>query len=79
MDPLKIETRPTYPNISAANLMSAFPRLSANEARRYAAASEMFTVLKQVLEFMDHGTALHPGALLVDDIRSAMAMAEGQV
>jgi len=44
-------------------------------AKLIAAAPDMLAALRQVLEFMDNGTPLRPGALLVDDIRAAVAKA----
>lgn len=50
MEPMKIETRPSYGHISAANVASAFPRLTMEQARIYAAAPELLAALKGILE-----------------------------
>jgi hypothetical protein len=48
------------------------------DARLIAAAPELLEALKAMLEYANNGTAIHPGALVWDDARAAIAKAEGK-
>tara|TARA_R110000824_G_scaffold19809_4_gene75933 strand:+ start:738 stop:1043 length:306 start_codon:yes stop_codon:yes gene_type:complete len=47
-------------------------------ARLIAAAPDMLAALEAVCEFIDFGTPVRPGALIVDDIKAAIAKARGE-
>ena len=45
-------------------------------ARLIAAAPALLVACRAALEYWDNGTPIHPGALIVDDFRAAIAQAE---
>jgi hypothetical protein len=52
------------------------PEAEAN-ARLIAAAPDLLAACRDVLEFLDNGTPLHPGSLLHQEVEAAVARAEG--
>ena len=49
----------------------------AANARLIAAAPDLLAACRDVLEFLDNGSPVHPGCLLEQQIREAVARAEG--
>ncbi len=41
------------------------------------AAPDMLEVLTSLMEYWDNGTPVHPGAMIVDEVRAVIAKARG--
>lgn len=54
------------------------PQEQEANARLIAAAPQLLEALEALMEFADNGTPIHPGALVVNDARAAIAKALGE-
>jgi hypothetical protein len=64
--------------LKAGSIKGATIGEACQNAKLIAAAPELLELCQHIMEYMDNGTPLHPGALLVDDLRAAIAEATGK-
>jgi hypothetical protein len=68
-----------FDNLADAQIAwTAYDHGNAKEADLLCAAPDMLAALEAVCKFIDNGTPVRPGALIVDDIKAAIARARGE-
>ena len=57
---------------------TGYDKATKQEADLLCAAPDLLAALEAVCKFIDNGTPVRPGALIVDDIKAAIAKARGE-